>query len=103
LVYRVLDGFNTNRDTEIDRIMGFDAEELILRPFTEVVEAGNNAVANAEDAADDDPELAERMAKAARAIVREGERALKRLKPIWYRQVDLHGETFKEAILQHGM
>ncbi|KAL1902483.1 hypothetical protein Sste5346_001464 [Sporothrix stenoceras] len=81
--------------------MGVDAEELIVRPFREVVERGNEAVQNAEadDASADGDTLAE-MAKAGRAVVREGERALKRLQPVWDGQVEKYGDAFKDAMLQ---
>lgn len=81
--------------------MGVDAEELIIRPFREVVERGAEAVANAE-ADDADPEVAEGLAKAARAVVREGERALKKLQPIWDGQVEKYGDAFKDAMIQQG-
>ena len=81
--------------------MGVDADELFLRPFKEVIERGAEAVANAESGIDD-ADLAERLAKAGRAVVREGERALKRLQPAWESQVEKYGDAFKEAMMQQG-
>ncbi|KAJ9155683.1 SH3 domain-containing protein [Pleurostoma richardsiae] len=78
--------------------MGIDAEELIIRPFQEVVERGKEAVANAEAVAEEDEILSSRMVKAANAIVREGERALKRLKPLWDGQVEKFGDAFKDGM-----
>ncbi|KAG8163165.1 hypothetical protein KVR01_007643 [Diaporthe batatas] len=80
--------------------MGIDAEELILNPFHEVVERGKEAVANAERAADQDAELSQVMGKAGVAVVKEGERALKRLQPLWDSQVDKYGDAFKESMGQ---
>ncbi|CAK7207101.1 hypothetical protein SEUCBS139899_009909 [Sporothrix eucalyptigena] len=82
--------------------MGVDAEELIVRPFREVVERGNEAVANAEAETDGDvdAETLADMIKAGRAVVREGERALKRLQPVWDGQVEKYGDAFKDAMLQ---
>ncbi|KAL2129727.1 hypothetical protein VTI74DRAFT_7390 [Chaetomium olivicolor] len=78
--------------------MAVDIEELIIAPFREVVERGNEAVANAEAGAGDGDEAAQRMAKAGRAVVREGERALKRLRPLWDDHVEKYGDAFKAAI-----
>ncbi|KJR84325.1 uncharacterized protein SPSK_08383 [Sporothrix schenckii 1099-18] len=85
--------------------MGVDAEELIVRPFREVVERGNEAIQNAEageadDASSVDGSVLADMAKAGRAVVREGERALKRLQPVWDGQVEKYGDAFKDAMLQ---
>ncbi|CAK7213129.1 hypothetical protein SBRCBS47491_001697 [Sporothrix bragantina] len=85
--------------------MGVDAEELIVRPFREVVERGNEAVSNAEaaEAENDgevDAETLVEMIKAGRGVVREGERALKRLQPVWDGQVEKYGDAFKDAMLQ---
>ncbi|KAI5862519.1 hypothetical protein GGS23DRAFT_605472 [Durotheca rogersii] len=90
--------------------MAIDVEELVIQPFHEVVERGKDAVANAEAAADDadenDPKAssgrdAREMLKAARALVREGERALQRLLPLWKAQVDKYGDAFTEAMRQN--
>lgn len=83
------------------RKMGVDAEELILSPFQEVVDRGNEAVANAKGASDEDAELSRLMAKAGVAVVREGERALKRLQPLWDGQVEKYGDAFKESLSQN--
>ncbi|KAG7117019.1 hypothetical protein HYQ44_006646 [Verticillium longisporum] len=78
--------------------MAVDVEELIITPFKEVVERGQDAVTNAQAAEDDDPQMATQMARAARALVKEGDRALKRLQPIWDAHVDKFGDAFKDAI-----
>ncbi|KAI0598273.1 hypothetical protein F4775DRAFT_556058 [Biscogniauxia sp. FL1348] len=79
--------------------MGIDVEELVIQPFREVVERGKEAIANAE-ASDHDHDAASSgvMVKSARALVKEGERALQKLTPLWQSQVDKHGDAFKEAL-----
>ncbi|KAK3902170.1 hypothetical protein C8A05DRAFT_15728 [Staphylotrichum tortipilum] len=84
--------------------MAIDIEELILAPFREVVERGKEAVANADAAAadhDDENSTVKRLDKAGKAVVREGERALKRLQPIWDQQVAKHGDTFRAAMARN--
>lgn len=83
--------------------MGVDAEILILGPFREVVERGKEAVANAQAVDDADSETAKCMLKAAQAVAKEGERALKRLQPLWAGQFDKYGDTFTNALSQNGM
>ncbi|KAM0281459.1 hypothetical protein ACHAQH_003489 [Verticillium albo-atrum] len=78
--------------------MAVDVEELIITPFKEVIERGQDAVANAQTAEDDDPELSKQMAKAAQVLIKEGERALKRLQPLWDAHIDKFGDAFKDAI-----
>ncbi|KAM0497693.1 hypothetical protein ACHAP6_006052 [Verticillium nonalfalfae] len=78
--------------------MAVDVEELIITPFKEVVERGQDAVTNAQAAEEDDPEMGTQMARAAQALVKEGDRALKRLQPIWDAHVDKFGDAFKDAI-----
>lgn len=80
--------------------MGVDAEILILGPFREVVDRGKEAVTNAQDNAN--AENAKHMLKAAQAVAKEGERALKRLQPLWDGQVDKYGDTFTNALSQDG-
>ncbi|CAN8104787.1 unnamed protein product [Discula destructiva] len=80
--------------------MGVDAEILILGPFREVVERGSEAVANAQDVDDEDSESAKLMRKAALAVTKEGERALKRLQPLWNSQVEKYGDAFTNALGQ---
>jgi len=82
--------------------MAVDAEGLVIRPFNEVVQQGQNAISNAQSTLDDD-ELSEQMTKAGRALVREGERSLQRLQPMWNRNVGTFGSAFKDAVLANGM
>jgi len=86
-------------------VMAVDMDELIIAPLREVVDRGKEAVANAEaadDRGDDADDTAKRMAKAGKAVVREGERALKRLQPLWDDQVEKYGDRFKAAVAKNG-
>lgn len=82
--------------------MAVDVEELILAPFREVVERGEESARNAHDAQDDDPETSREMAKSASMIAKEGQRALKRLQPLWNNQFEKHGDVFKDTIAENG-
>ncbi|KAF9875149.1 sh3 domain containing protein [Colletotrichum karsti] len=81
--------------------MAVDVEELIITPFREVVERAREAIANAEAAQDDNPDLSKEMMKSAQVISKEGERALKRLQPLWDSQVEKHGDSFKDMISEN--
>ena len=81
--------------------MAIEVEELFIQPFREIVDRGRQAVEYADD--DDDPERAKVLAKAGQSIVKEGERALKKIQPLWDKQVSEHGDTFREAIRKNGM
>ncbi|KAI1872159.1 uncharacterized protein JN550_003878 [Neoarthrinium moseri] len=80
--------------------MAVDAEDLIVQPFKELVERGKEAVRNAQDAQDDEADLGivNQMLKSASSVVKEGERALQRLQPLWTSQVEKHGQAFLDAI-----
>ncbi|KAK0725860.1 hypothetical protein B0H67DRAFT_571736 [Lasiosphaeris hirsuta] len=82
--------------------MTIDAEELLIRPFRDVVSLATVAVANAAAIADEKTETAARMAKAARSLVREGERALTKVQAVWDAQVQRHGDAFREMIVQQA-
>ncbi|KAJ4387660.1 hypothetical protein N0V93_008257 [Gnomoniopsis smithogilvyi] len=82
--------------------MGVDAEDLFLGPFREVAERGKEAVVNAQDIEDVENEEAKYMLKAAQAVAKEGERALKRLQPLWDGQVGRYGDVFTDALSQNG-
>ncbi|RYP18026.1 hypothetical protein DL765_004142 [Monosporascus sp. GIB2] len=81
--------------------MVFDVKKLILQPFHEVVERGKEAVANAE-ADGHEPGVAKLMLKSARALEKEGERALQRLQPLWDGRVAQYGNSFTEAMRDNG-
>ena len=80
--------------------MAVDIEDLIIAPFREVVKRGNEALANAQ--ADADEDAAPAMEKAAKALVREGDRALKRLQPLWDSQVEKHGDIFRDTMSKNS-
>ncbi|AEO63789.1 uncharacterized protein THITE_2039753 [Thermothielavioides terrestris NRRL 8126] len=80
--------------------MAVDAEELLIRPFRDVVALGAVAVTNAETHASH--EHAGRMSKAAQAVVREGERALTKVQLVWNDQVARYGNSFRETIVEQA-
>jgi len=82
--------------------MAIDAEDLVIQPFRELIERANEAATNAQDGADESPDDAKVMAKAAASLAKEGERALGRLQPLWIQQSDRHGESFTNAIRDNG-
>ncbi|KAK4663496.1 hypothetical protein QC763_0099140 [Podospora pseudopauciseta] len=82
--------------------MTVDAEELLIRPFRDVVAVGTVAVTNAASLGPHRADDADRMSRAAQALVREGERALKKLQPVWDDQVQKLGDIFKRMITQQA-
>ncbi|KAH6693588.1 hypothetical protein F5X68DRAFT_258494 [Plectosphaerella plurivora] len=82
--------------------MAVDAEELVTRIFREVVERGNEAVAQAEDVADEDEEVGWRLLKAGQALVKEGERAIKRLKPLLQNRPADFSDAVKRMMIQNA-
>ncbi|KAK7927334.1 hypothetical protein PG985_004332 [Apiospora marii] len=78
--------------------MPVDAECFVIHPFQELVRIAKEAAANAEAGQSDDPERSKRMLKSARGLVKEGERALQKIQPLWDAQVDKHGDAFKRGI-----
>ncbi|KAK4119501.1 hypothetical protein N657DRAFT_257006 [Parathielavia appendiculata] len=86
--------------------MAVDAEDLLIRPFRDVVAAGTVALTNASThAAQQSPapgDNVDRMARAAQAIVREGERALNKVQLVWNDQVSKHGDSFGNMMVQQA-
>lgn len=76
-----------------------DVHILVLVPFRDIVEKANLAIQNADDA---DPPHAE-MRKAAQTLVKEGERALKKIQPICKKHLDEYGQNFVNALKENGM
>ncbi|KAH6895620.1 hypothetical protein B0T10DRAFT_455866 [Thelonectria olida] len=70
-----------------------DVVELVVTPFQDIVEKGRTAV---ENAGDDQP-----MLKAARALVKEGERALKKIEPLCRKNLDDYGSNFLDALKEN--
>lgn len=82
--------------------MAVEVEELILQPFRDVVERAKEAIENAESGKEDEPEVAKLMFRSARSLVKEGERALQRLQPLWDGRVAQHGPAFTEVMRNNG-
>lgn len=72
-----------------------DVEDLVVTPFRDIVEKGKTAIGNA---GDNEP-----MIKAATALVKEGERALRRIEPLCKKHVDDYGSNFIISIKENGM
>ncbi|KAK0391165.1 hypothetical protein NLU13_0666 [Sarocladium strictum] len=70
-----------------------DIGHLVITPFQEVVEKGKTAVENAGDS--------QPMAKAALSLVKEGERALKKIEPLCKKYVAEFGVNFRDALREN--
>ncbi|KAI0176083.1 hypothetical protein GGR52DRAFT_571057 [Hypoxylon sp. FL1284] len=79
--------------------MADEVERLAVAPFREIVEKGNAAIGNAPNA---DQETSPLMLKAAQNLVREGERAMKRIEPLCTKNYDEYGVNFVDAIKENG-
>lgn len=82
--------------------MAVEVEDLIVQPFRELINRGNEAIANAEAARPEDVVLAQLMLKSARAVVREGERALQRIEPLLLGHLEKYGDAFRDAARECG-
>ncbi|MBE3110828.1 MAG: hypothetical protein IMZ46_10015 [Acidobacteria bacterium] len=69
-------------------------DDLVLTPFKEIVDQAATAVGNAGD----NPE----MLKASHALLKEGQRALKKLDPLCRKQFDDYGTAFTDALKGNG-
>lgn len=76
-----------------------EVERLAIAPFREIVEKGNAAIENVPNA---DEETSPLMLKAAQNLVREGERALKRIEPLCTKNFEEYGVNFVDAIKENG-
>lgn len=72
-----------------------DVDELVTTPFREIVEKGKLAIDNAGD-------KHPIMFKAAQALVKEGERGLKRIEPLCRKQFEDYGIAFVAALKDNG-
>lgn len=79
-----------------------EVEDSITQPFQDLIERGKEAVTNAEAARLINSDLSEVMLKAARAAIREGERALQRVQPLVLGHLERYGDAFRDAIRDHG-
>ena len=71
-----------------------DVEDLVVTPFRDIVEKGKTAIGNAGDN--------EAMIKAATTLVKEGERALRRIEPLCKKHLDDYGANFVISIKENG-
>jgi hypothetical protein len=71
-----------------------DIADLVLTPFRDIVEKGRTAVQNAGDT--------QPMLKASQALLKEGERALKRIEPLCKKHFDDYGPNFVAALRDNG-
>lgn len=79
--------------------MADEVERLVVAAFKEIVDKANVAVENAKEA---DEDVAPSMLKAAQALAKEGERALKRIEPICQKNYKDYGASFVDAVKENG-
>ncbi|KAK3903624.1 hypothetical protein C8A05DRAFT_43188 [Staphylotrichum tortipilum] len=79
--------------------MAVDAEDLLIRPFRDVVAVGNTALTNASASSSSHADI---MSRAAQALVREGERALTKVQLIWQDRITKHGSGFSDMMVQQA-
>lgn len=70
---------------------------LVLAPFRDIISQGNLAIENAVEGRNDG------MIKAAQSLVKEGERALKKIEPLCLKNYDEYGSVFVSALKDNGM
>ncbi|RYO80905.1 hypothetical protein DL764_009835 [Monosporascus ibericus] len=78
--------------------MADEVERLVIAPFREIVEKGKVALENAQSAED---EKAASMLKAAQSLVKEGDRALKRIEPLCINNYSEYGTNLIDAVKEH--
>lgn len=71
-----------------------DVADLVLDMFKEIVEKGNAAIENAGDD--------QAMLKASESLVKEGDRALKKIEPLCKKHLDESGPNFIDALKENG-
>ncbi|TLS29570.1 hypothetical protein PpBr36_01283 [Pyricularia pennisetigena] len=75
------------------------AKELVLSPFREIVTKGTTALENARGAEDSHTKVL--MTKAANALLREGERAVKKIEPLCDKLLANQGDIFIDALREN--
>lgn len=70
--------------------------DLILAPFRDIVAQGTTAINNAEGHRN------EEMLRAVHVLVKEGERALKKIEPVCQKGYDEYGPNFAVALMDNG-
>ncbi|KAI1163322.1 hypothetical protein F5B18DRAFT_325332 [Nemania serpens] len=78
--------------------MAEEVERLVLANFREIVEKGKTAIENVESAGDQAPAP---MLKAAQNLVREGEKALKKIEPVSTNYYEEYGSNFIDAVKEN--
>ncbi|KAJ2986704.1 hypothetical protein NUW58_g4899 [Xylaria curta] len=78
--------------------MAEEVERLVLAPFREIVEKGKTTIENVESAGDQAPAP---MLKAAQNLVKEGEKALKKIEPVSTANHEEYGSNFVNAIKEN--
>ena len=73
---------------------------FVLAPFREIVEKGKTALENAGDGRSRE---SKQMRKAAEGLIREGERAIKRIEPLCNSHLGKFGANFIGALKENGM
>ena len=71
-------------------------QDLVLAPFQEIVEKGKTAIDNAKE------EENQEMLKSAQALVKEGQRALKKIEPLCKKHFDDFASNFVDALKEDG-
>lgn len=79
--------------------MDDDINHLVLTPFQEIVEKGKLALENATNAG---LSKSDAMPKAAQSLVREGERALKKIEPLCKKHWEEYSANFVVALKEDG-
>ncbi|KAI0404343.1 hypothetical protein F4802DRAFT_252251 [Xylaria palmicola] len=78
--------------------MAEEVERLVLSQFREIVEKGKTAIENVESAGDQAPAP---MLKAAQNLVKEGEKALKKIEPVSTANYEEYGSNLVNAIKEN--
>lgn len=71
-----------------------DVVDLVIAPFRDIVEKGREALENAGDD--------KAMLKASQSLIKEGERALKKIEPLCRKHLDEYGSNFLDALKESG-
>lgn len=69
-------------------------DDLVLTPFKEIVEKAATALGNAGDY--------DEMQRASHALMKEGQRALKRIEPVCRKHFEEYGTGFTDALKENG-
>jgi hypothetical protein len=71
-------------------------DDVVLAPFRDIVSHGQAAINNAENIGDDE------MLKSAQVVLKEGERAIKRIEPVCRKVYEDYGANFVDALMDNG-